>query len=340
MSSDLLQKIDSYFPTPKFLTFNLASIDITPRSIKIMKLKKSKYGLIPDFYKEVKLENKNNLASFEKNFDISNPAFKEVIQKLKKLKNEFDLEYVVVSLPETKTYIYRTKFPRESAGNLAQVIRFSIEENVPLKADEVNFDYFVINRDRDVNDDVDVVVSVFPKTVIDLYTKILKLSDLFPVSFQSEAISLSRSVIEKDDKEAYMILRFLEDQVNVGVVEGGAVQYASIIDTDIGKIVNDFKSDDAHSLGESLNKVLIYWFTNNKDLTQHKKIETVIVAGEYASDQKLVNFLEDKLKIDVEVADVWKNCFSLDKYIPEIEKKDSLKYAVSIGLAIKGIKHA
>jgi len=340
MISDFLQKIDTYFPTPKFLTFDLATIDITPRSIKIMKLKKSKHGLIPDIYKEVKLENKNSLASFEKDFDISDPSFKEIIQKLKKLREEFDLEYVVASLPETKTYIYREKFPKESLENLSQAIIYSMEENVPLKAEEVNFDYFIINRDSDFEDGVDVVVSVFPKTVIDLYTKILKLADLFPVSFQSEAVSLSRSIVEKDDKDAYMILRFLEDQVNVGVVEGGAVQYASIINVDIEKVVKDFGSEDAQNLSESLNKVLIYWFTSNKDLTQHKKIETVLIAGEYASDQNLINFLENKLRVDVEVADVWRNCFSIDQYIPEIEKKDSLKYAVSIGLAIKGIKHA
>lgn len=340
MFSDILKKIDIFFPTPKFLSFDLVSLDISPRCIRLMKLKKDKHGFTPHVYKEVRLKNKNELSTFGSKKDINTESYAEVIEVLKNLKKEFKLEYVVVSLPETNTYIYRTTLPAESASDLASAIRYKLEENVPLRTEDVNFDYLVIDTNKDGNEDLDVIVTVFPKEIISLYTKILKMSGLFPVSFQSESISLFRSMVKKGDREPYMLLRFLKDQVNVGLVEDGAVQYASIIQADSEKIVNDFDSKEAEHLNESLNKMLIFWFTSRKDLVQHKKIETALITGEYSTSEGLKDFLERKLKIDVEFANVWSNCFSLDEYIPEINKKDSLNYPVAIGLAIKGVTHA
>jgi len=340
MFSEILQKIDRFFPTPKFLSFEPVAIDITPRSIRLMSLKKSKHGLIPKFYKEVKLKHKCDISSFGEDKEIDTEAYTEVIEILKKLKKEFKLKYVVVSLPETKTYIYRAKLPAESASDLASAIRFGLEENVPLSVDDVNFDYFVIENKISSDEDLDVVVSVFPKKIINLYTKVLKKADLFPLSFQSESVSISRSVVKKGDKETYLLLRFLKDQVNVGVVEDGAIQYASIVQIDTEKVVGDFSSEEANILNESLNKVLIFWFTNKNDNIQHKKIGTAIVTGSYANSDGMQEFLEKKLKIKVQVADVWSNCFSLDDYVPKMKKDEALNYAGSIGLAIKGNTHA
>lgn len=340
MFSDVLKKIDVFFPTPRFLSFDLVSLDISPHFIRVMKLKKTGLGLVPDFYKEVKLKNRSELSTFGSKKDLDSESYAEIIKVLKQLKKDFDLQFVVVSLPETNTYIYRTTLPAESASDLASAIRYSLEENVPLKTDDVNFDYLVVNSDKGENDDLDVVVSVFPKEIISSYTKVLKMSGLFPASFQSEAVSLSRSVIKKGDRDPYILLRFLKDQINVGLVEDGVVQYASIIQVDVEKIINNFESEEAVFLNESLNKILIFWFTSKKDLVQHDKVETALIAGEYATADGLQEFLERKLKIDVNLANVWSNCFSLDEHIPDINKEDSLKYAVAVGLAIKGTTHA
>ncbi len=341
MFIDFFKKVDLFFPTPGFLSFDPVSVDITPRSIKVFKLKKTSNGFIPDFYKEVKLNHPNDLANFNLSKEINMEAFSEIIEVLKKLKKQFKFNYVIMSLPENKTYIYRTKLPIESSSDLASTIRFNIEENVPLKVDDVNFDYFVVNDGKgESKKDLDVVVSVFPKDVISLYTKVLKMAGLFPLSFQSEAVSLSRSIIKNGDNDSYLILRFLRDQINVGVVEDGAIQYASIINLDMEKVLENFDSEEANYLNEFLNKVLIFWFTSKKDLVQHEKIDTAIITGDYALSEGLKDFLEKKLKIKIEIANVWSNCFAVEKYVPKINKEDSLRYAVSIGLAIKGIKHA
>jgi Tfp pilus assembly PilM family ATPase len=340
MLTDFLKKIDRFFPTPKFLSFDPVAIDITPRAIRMMALKKTDVGLVPRIYKEVKLKDKNELSTFKDEEEIDLKPLSEVVNVLKELKKEFKLKYVVVSLPETNTYIYRTKLPAESASDLASAIRFGLEENVPLAVDTVNFDYFVIDNKRKPGEDLDVVVSVFPKKIINVYTNVLKKAGLFPLSFQSESVSIYRSVVKKGDKQTYLLLRFLKDQVNVGVVEDGAIQYASIVNVDMDKVIADFNSEEAQELNEALNKVLIFWFTNKQDKAQHKKIDTALITGSYVFSPGIQQFLERKLKIKIEVANVWVNCFSTNDYIPDMKKEEAINYAGPIGLAIKGIRHA
>jgi ribosomal protein S15 len=49
--------------------------------------------------------------------------------------------------------------------------------------------------------------------------------------------------------------------------------------------------------------------TNKKDFSEHQKIENVLVSGLHAENVALVDYLERVLKINVDTADVWKNCF-------------------------------
>jgi len=331
-------KLDSFFPTPRYLNFDPVAIDILPTSIRLMKLKVSKNGLVPAFYKEVRLKNKVDITEINNDKTVNTEAVREVIDVLKSLKKEFKLKYVVSSLPELKTYTFRTQLPKEASKKLSSAIRFGLEENVPLSVDDVNFDYSVIESDD--SNEVDVVVSVFPKSIINVYTKILKSAGLYPLAFEAESSALAGSVITEGDKEPYLLVRLLEERIGLAIVEDGVVQYASTLQINAKKVSEDFKSKEATDLSEALNKLLIFWFTSKKDPVSHDKIQTVFVTGEYATAPGIQEFLERHLKINVEVANIWSNCFSTDKHIPEINQKDALNFSVAIGLSIKGIKHA
>jgi Tfp pilus assembly PilM family ATPase len=341
MAKSFFSKIENLFPTPKYISFNPVAIDISNKSIKVMKLKRHKHGFIPEIYKEIQLEKECDLSQITEDKEINTESIRQLIEQLKKIKKEFKLKYVVASLPELKTYIFRTRLPKEATSDVASAIRFQLEENVPLKADEVNFDYYVIEKsenDKDI-DHFDVVVTVFPKKIIGFYTKILKISGLFPIALHPESIAMSESMVTHRDKGTYLLLRLMKERVAVSVVEDGAIQYASTISVDMDKVLENPNSESAVELNEVLNKLLIFWFTNKKDLIQHNKIETAIISGDYALTPGVQEFLERKLKLKVEIANVWTNCFSLEEYIPEINKKDSLRYSVAIGLAIKALRH-
>ena len=80
----------------------------------------------------------------------------------------------------------------------------------------------------------------------------------------------------------------------------------------------------------------MYWFTNKRDGQdqQETKITTAIATGSYATNELLIQYLEESAHIVVQQANVWTNCFSLDDFVPEISRDESMVYATSIGLAL------
>lgn len=335
--SNFFSNINRFFPTPRYLTFDPVAIDVLPTSIRLMKLDRKKEGLIPEIYREIKLKTPIDIAEINNNTEIDTNAFKEVLDVLKMLKKEYKLKYIISSLPERKTYIFRTRLPKESSGSIASAILFSLEENVPLPAKDVNFDYFVLD---DSEYGVDVVVNVFPKEIISVYTNMFNKAGLYPISYLAESTAFANAVINNKDDNAYLLIRLLEERIGIAIVEDGVVQYTSTISVSAKDVTENYQSEAATELSEELNKILIFWFTSKKDPVSHEKIQTAIVTGEYATAPGMQEFLERHLKINVETGNVWTNCFSTKTHIPQIDQKESLNFSVSIGLALMAINHA
>lgn len=325
-------RVSHSFPASSYLSLDPIAIDISPDAVRVVKLERKSRGYFPKVYKQVKFKRIHGLSS-----DSISPEDREDILKvLQRLKKQLKLKYVVVSLPEEKNYIYRTDLPYESITDIASAIRYGLEEHVPLSVDDVNFDYDILNIK---GKKLDVVVSVFPKSFIKIYTDILKEAGLFPLSFQSESVALSNAVIKEGDKDLYLVIRMMRDRVNVSVTEGGAVQYTSTIHISGDEVSGDINSSAAKELSQELNKVLIYWFTSRKDAKEQHKIEKGVIVGSQAMTSNLVDFLEDNLKIDIEIGNVWANCFNSEKYTPSIPQENALDYAVANGLALKAVKY-
>lgn len=324
--------ISNYFPTPKFLSFDVAGLDITHGAIRVMKLEKNNAGYVPHIYDEIILN--TPCALLEQESDLY--SCDELRDSLKKLKEQYKLEYVSVSVPELKTYIFKTKLPKEALKTIDQAILFKLEENVPLPPKDVVFQYSILSTDKEWASDnnINVVVSALPKSVIETYTKLLLEVGLHPVSFESESHSLARTLVRKGDNSSYILVNFGISTINLSIVERGIVQYTSSLPINSGEIVQDLNSPQAQALKEQINKLLIYWFTNKNDPDDDKKIEMAILSGEYAATPGLVDFLSKGLKLSVRLGNVWQNAFSVDKYVPPISFEKSLDYATATGLAL------
>jgi len=322
------------FPTPKYLSLNPAGIDITPDGIYFMTLKKNKEGLLPDRFEKITF-NKN----IEINENISVEDREIVVSGLKQLKKKYRLEYVIASLSEQKTYIFSIFLPKEASNNIPSYIRYHLEENLPMSVNDVNFYYFITNE-RNENGDIGIVVSVFPKTVINIYTDLFEEAGLFPISFFAESRALFYSIVKESDENPYLLVRVLPSRISVSVLDDGAIKYTTDLSVNTKEAMSSLAGPGATLIKEFLNKVLIYWFTSKSDIANHKKIENVLLVGNNVDDPAVIDFLERSLKINVDVANVWTNCFNIKEHHPEIDQKTALEYAVSIGLAIRCINYA
>lgn len=318
--------LKTFFPVPKYLSFDSMGIELSTDSIRVIKLKKTSIGLIPEIYDEIILEKPCTALVEGKVEEVCS----EYLEALETLIKKHSMKYVIVSLPEEKTYIYKTQIPIQAEGSIEDAVSFTIEENVPLALKDVTFDFHLISRDESM---FSVVVSVIPKNILEGHTSFLENAGLIPVSFESESQALARSVIGKNDSKTYFLMNLDKESIHIAIAEHGIVHYSSSFQVDTPKIIEDMEGRDMADLVGHLNKLLVFWFTSSEGDVK-EKIKTAIFSGVYGSEEILIDYFSKHLKIDVKTANVWENCFSLNDFIPPLSHKESLGYAVAIGLSL------
>jgi Tfp pilus assembly PilM family ATPase len=317
------------FPVPDFLFLDPVGIDISLRSVRAIRLKNSKYGLIPDKYKEIILKEKCELL--EKKEDLQNCD--ELRIAIRELKKEMNLKYISLSLPELKTYIFSTNLPLEALNSIDDALIIKLQENIPLDLSEIVYDY-TISRVDNQKSLMEVVVTALPKNIVEIYTKLFHDEGLIPVSFESESQSVARAVIQKGDKTPYLVVNFGHAKISFAIVENEIVYYTSSLPYSTELILQDFSGSEAQILKSTLNKLLIYWFTNKHNPFSEEKITNLIMTGSFADSPGLAVFLEQHLHVTVGVANVWKNCFDINEYVPDLDMKTALQYNTAIGLSL------
>jgi Tfp pilus assembly PilM family ATPase len=316
------------FPTPHFLTMDPISIEVARKSIRIMKLKYTKSGYVPILFKEFLLINETSKI-FQ---DSEDPARQEIVDVLHKIKSTYKVKHAVVSLPESQTYIFSVRVPKEAKEDIESSILFNIEENVPVPPKNTIFDYNIV--DTYPNGDFDIVVTAVSRDIIVSYTELFKNADIIPISFMTESVATARSVVYEGDITPTLIIKIVDNSIWLIIVEKRAVRYSSEVLMDVENLKDIKDISIIEPLKEAINKLLVYWFTSGTDTVHNKKIEKAILVGDVGSSSKLLEFLEGSLKLDISNGNVWANCFSFNKYIPDVPKDEAEKFVVTIGLSL------
>lgn len=325
-----LKTFSKFFPLPKVLSFDFVGVDMCKDSVKVMKLEESKFGKVPVLYKNYELKKECGIFSSE----LNNKNCEELVDVFKKIKKDFKVQYVNVSIPELMTYIYKTKLPSSVGKGIGEAVLSSIEENVPIPPEDVLIDNFVTSVD---DQELNVVVTAVSKSVINNYTNIIESVGLKPISFEPETHAITRAIVSKGDKNKYLILNLDSCSSSVAVVDDEIVQYTQVLQVATHDFSKEFSQEEAKILKENINKVIIYWETSISN-SGKDEIQNLYLVGDYASSQELKNYLEKNLSIGVKFSNVWNNCFDLDEYIPKLHAKESLSFGTATGLALKRIK--
>lgn len=112
----------------------------------------------------------------------------------------------------------------------------------------------------------------------------------------------------------------------------------------------DLLMSTSAALRDEINRHYIYWHTHeveghthdthddpdsDENATGDSRIEKIYLVGGNANIRGLAEYLSISMRADVVVPSVWRNAFSLDRHIPPIDARDSLRYATAIGLALR-----
>ncbi|MEK7122182.1 MAG: pilus assembly protein PilM [Patescibacteria group bacterium] len=362
-----------FFPPPKYLTQPFFGFDISDRSLKYFSFSRGKNGLRPDRFNQIQIP-----EGLIKSGEIKKRE--EFIFFLKENCRKAGIEYAAVSLPEEKAFSHLMSLPFAEGGNIREMIETQLEEHVPLPVSEIIFDYQIINDggnafiaektgEKDIRH-FDVLVSAYPKKIIEEYRGVLEEAGIVPLAFETESQSIVRAALPKEDRETAMVVDFGKARTNFLIISGGYLRFTSTINVgggDLDKAISKnlgvslfeaerlkkekgsvFNADVENEIYVSIlplisvikdevEKNIVFWETHASHLHNQKKgkIEKIFLCGGDANLSGFPEYLAHYLRVKIEPINVWVNAFSFEDYVPEIFFKDSLGYAAAVGLALR-----
>ncbi len=217
-SSNLLL---SGFPVPRLLSFSTAGLEISEHSLKHFSFAGRDTRTIHAY------GNSDLKPGVIAHGEIQDPG--ALSAALRSFLPEVGTQYVHVSLPEQKGYVFRMMLPREGGLSMKEAVEFRIEENIPLPASEILFDCEEIvhestSTERAVN------VTAFPRATVEMYYAALADAGFVPLSFEIESQAAARALLKGGDTEAHMLVDFGETRTVIAVAERGIVRFTTSLE--------------------------------------------------------------------------------------------------------------
>lgn len=302
------------FPPPRFLNITYAGLDISDDSIHCIEYTKSNNGQIIHRFGMRKLEPGIVVSGFIKKEN-------DLIKILTSLVQEMKIHTVKASLPEERMYLFKTEVPNVDESQIRQNIEFKLEENVPLSPADALFFFELIPNERN-KDKTFASVSVAPRELVDVYLRVIRSAGLEVISFEIQPKAIARAISPIDCTDTEIIVHVMNNKYGIYVVSAGVVCFTS---------TNEVVGFEDGFIQQELKKVFLYWSEHEPN----KEIKKIIFTGKGAGLIGRNPRISPDPRIFVDVANVWRNAFSSDDYIPPISFEESLEYVIAAGLALQ-----
>ena len=348
---------NNFFPAPDFLTVPCFGLDLSGESLKFIELIESAHGIRIGRHGERKI-----LPGIIESGKIKD--LKKMQDLLISLRKEEKIKAVRVSLPEEQVYLFKLRLEKAGLESIREGIEFSLEEHIPIPAQDVIFDYQILSEDAQ---GLDIQVAAIPEEVVEEYLSVFENSNIVVKSFELEAQAISRAVVKDGDMDTYMIVDFGEKRSGICIVSKGVVMFTSTVD--VGGVIltnmiqKNFKIsfeeaekmkkkfglqrnsvnkelfsvllNSVSILRDEIEKHFLYWHTHlDEDEKERPSIKKIILCGGDSNLIGIAEYFSVSIKCKVDIANVWVNVFNLENEIPDINFDKSLTYATALGLAL------
>lgn len=350
-------------PPPRYLTLPSVGVDISDTSMKYVGLELS---LRPHSRRKLTVWGDIDIPSGV----LSRGEVTDVHQLtavLTEFKAKTNAEFVRVSLPEERAYLFETEVKRDiPLAEIRNTLEFRLEENVPIPSRDVFFDYEVLphySNERSVQ----VVVAAYARDTILQYHEACVAAKLTPLSFEVEAQAMAHAVVPTGQRETVMVVDFGKTRTGIGIVSMGTLLYTSTIDIGGGnlsqamrKVLGEVSEEELTTVKNTQGLIrtagdsrvydaligtvsvirdeiasrMQYWHL--KEIPHPaRRIKKIILCGGSVNLKGLPEYFTETLGINCERANVWTNLYTFNEEIPPIEKRFSYGYATAIGLALQ-----
>ncbi len=282
------------------------------------------------------------------------------------------IRFVALSLPDEKGFLRSIHIPTANIKQeeLGQALTWQLEEHIPLPPQDAAFDYRVL---AEKDGYYDVALRVFPRALIDMYCNVVNNAGAIPVLVEPELNAVVRAIVPATTKEAGMILDWGKTRSSFAIFDKGTVLFSSTvpiggamlndaiakelaISLDEAVVVKETKAripqENEHVEGDHVLEAIIPIITTMKEeIAQymeywqtHRTINVdprrLYLSGGDVHVPGFADYLSRELGIEVLVSDAWTNIGWPPRYIPKLSRKDSLRFASSIGLWLGAAEEA
>jgi type IV pilus assembly protein PilM len=332
-------------------------LDISDESLKYIELKATRRGIKVGRHGEKKIP--PGIIQSGKIMDTK--RMEEILISLRK---DEGIHSVRVSLPEEQIYLFKMRLEKESLESVREGIELSLEEHIPIPAEDAIFDYGLLSENEK---NIELEVLAISESVIGNYLSVFKNSSIEVQSFELEAQAISRAIIRRDDMDTYMVVDFGEKRTGISIVSRGIVRFTSTIDIG-GMLLTDtiqknFKISKEEAermkknyglqrntankelfsvllnsvsvLRDEVAKHFLYWHTHqDEEGKDNPMIRKILLCGGDSNLIGLAEYFSVSMKTRVEMANVWTNITEPSIHVPDMNFKQALSFAAGLGLAL------
>ncbi|TSC69153.1 MAG: type IV pilus assembly protein PilM [Parcubacteria group bacterium Gr01-1014_70] len=347
-----------FFPPPQFLSMLAVGVDLSDESIKFFELPSVSNDGKTGRFGEENIPSGAIIGGL-----IQNMAVVEKI--ISGFQKKYNLSFVRVACPEKKSYLLELSFPLQSSQALRAAVESQFEEWVPMKREEVIFDFDVVavsEKEKLVR----VQISAVSKELARSYEMVFKNAGLTPIAFETESQALARAVVPKDESKTALIVDIGKKETTFAIVCNGFARFTSSLDIGgetlthalSGSLARSFaKAEEVkHAYGvlpslqnketaevilkhlkpieEKMREYISYEKDGFSSDSKKMPIECIVMCGGGSNIHGLTEYFSGELMVPVALANPWANIVSFDECIPDMTFDESLRYGTAMGLAM------
>lgn len=299
-------------------------------------------------------------GAIEEGFVKNQDVLRDVLAGIRK---KYHLQYVNVSLPEEKAYLFTIELPFIEPKDIRSALSFKIEENVPVKLPDAVFDYYYVRPPNRAEGSIRLGVAVTHTKVVTSYTEAVIQAGLIPLSLEVESQAVARAIIPSvanSKPTAHIVVAMRESKTIFAIVAQGLVRFSSTLgvggDSVVSSIEKSFSVDRTEAeqirhgketrerdellfslvnaasvVRDEVQRLLAYWDTHGDP--ECPTISDVVISGSDAL-LGLNDYLGRSFDMPVRLANVWTNIRPLEEYLPAMTYRESLDFAPALGLAL------
>ncbi len=332
----------------------IIGLDISQTGIKVMAIDSKKWLVLG--YGSVDLDP----AKVQKSLEAGDAYLADNIASLlhEKVIGELPSDETILSVPTSRTFSRTFTIPAKAESTLADAVEIEVDQYIPIPISSLYVDYNVIERTKD---QLTVIMSAVPKTLVDSCLGAVRAAGLQPIMVEPGINSVAR-VIEAAEEGHLptLIVDIGPASTDIAVLDGGAIR----ISGGIGIGGNTFTLDIAKKLGVALEnahqlkvlnglsagprrakitaaltpslqriatevrKVIRYY---NERISDDRKLEQMIIVGGGSNVPGIGDYFTNELVMPARVASPWQK-LDFGK-LPQPNKQFRPRYITVAGLA-------